>query len=552
MKPRLSLRKALNDKLLLGKSLTGDSWQAWRVLLIAAMGEKLTNDERELFKQLTNREHEPEQRVEEFVGVIGRRGGKSRAISVLATYISGLCQHPSLVPGERGVVLVVAPDQKQADITLDYVEASFRTSPILSPLVETRVARSIKLTNRIDIIVRASDFRTLRGMTFVAAICDESAFWMTENSTNPDTEILNAIRPGLATTSGPLFMISSPYARRGELWNTYNKHFGPAGDPAILVAQAASRTMNPSLPQSVVDRAIERDAASADAEFGAQFRTNLEAFVNIEAVRACVSAGVFERAPIPGVSYAGFVDPAGGSGADSMTLAIGHIDYAKQIVIVDAVRERKPPFSPEQVTSEFAAVLQQYHVTKVIGDKYAGGFPPEQFGKFNILYEQSAKPRSDLYVDLLPMINSCRIALLDNQKLVSQLTALERRSGRSGRDQIDHPPNGHDDVANAVAGLASINTQYPAYDSSFRGWSDDEVRRFGGVVTESSDDLLLQRHGAGVGGSVGSFALGVVNCAVHWLSRPNGISAQVEDVAREALTLIAGSRSLAAGIRVPR
>jgi hypothetical protein len=62
MKPRLSLRKALNDKLLLGKSLTGDSWQAWRVLLIAAMGEKLTNDERELFKQLTNREHEPEQR----------------------------------------------------------------------------------------------------------------------------------------------------------------------------------------------------------------------------------------------------------------------------------------------------------------------------------------------------------------------------------------------------------------------------------------------------------------------------------------------------------
>ena len=45
---------------------------------------------------------------------------------------------------------------------------------------------------------------------------------------------LNAVRPGLATTSGPLFMISSPYARRGELWRTYNKHFGPDGDPSIL------------------------------------------------------------------------------------------------------------------------------------------------------------------------------------------------------------------------------------------------------------------------------------------------------------------------------
>src|SRR6478736_3532479 len=83
--------------------------------------------------------------------------------------------------------------------------------------------------------------------------------WMTENSTNPDTEILNAVRPGLATTFGPLFMISSPYARRGELWNIYNKHFGPSGDPSILVAQGTSRTFNPSLPQSIVDRAMERD-----------------------------------------------------------------------------------------------------------------------------------------------------------------------------------------------------------------------------------------------------------------------------------------------------
>ena len=95
MRPRLSLRKALNDKLLLGKSLTGDSWQAWRVLLIAAMGEKLTDEERQLFKQLTGREHEPKQRVEEFVGVIGRRGGKSRAISSLqlTSPLSACIQH---------------------------------------------------------------------------------------------------------------------------------------------------------------------------------------------------------------------------------------------------------------------------------------------------------------------------------------------------------------------------------------------------------------------------------------------------------------------------
>jgi hypothetical protein len=88
MKHRVTLRQALADKKLLGSVLAGDSWDAWRVLLIAAMGEELSDDERMLFTQLTGREREPSQRVEEFVGVIGRRGGKSRAISVLAATLT--------------------------------------------------------------------------------------------------------------------------------------------------------------------------------------------------------------------------------------------------------------------------------------------------------------------------------------------------------------------------------------------------------------------------------------------------------------------------------
>ena len=61
-------------------------------------------------------------------------------------------------------------------------------------------------------------------------------------------------------------------------------------------------------------------------------------------------------------------------------------------------------------------------------------------------------PRSDLYRDLLPLITSQQVALLDHPRLVAQLCALERRTGRAGRDTIDHPPGAHDDVANAVAG----------------------------------------------------------------------------------------------------
>jgi hypothetical protein len=104
-------------------------------------------------------------------------------------------------------------------------------------------------------------------------IADEAAFWLADESANPDVEILNAVRPGLATTNGPLIIISSPYARRGAVWDTWRRHYGVAGDPLILVAQGASQTFNPTLPESVVDRALERDAASASAEYLAQFRT---------------------------------------------------------------------------------------------------------------------------------------------------------------------------------------------------------------------------------------------------------------------------------------
>jgi hypothetical protein len=467
MIPRISLRHALADPALLGGVLDGASWTPWRTLMLAAMGEELTEDERLVFNKFTGREREPCHRVEEFVGVKGRRAGGSYAGGkVVIPYLAGLCQHPSLVRGERGVLLCVAADQRQADVILDYADASFRASPVLSQLIEGRTQRELRLNNGIDIEVRAADYRRLRGLTFIAVIADEVAFWSSDYSANPDDEILNAVRPGLATTGGPLFMISSPYARRGELWRVFQRHYGAAGDPLIMVAKGSSREFNATLPQSVVDRAYERDPAAASAEYGAEFRRDIESFISIEAVTSCVSRGIYERAPQRGIIYCAFVDPSGGS-ADSFALCIGHKDHGKQIVVVDRLREIKAPFSPENAAYEFARLLKSYNISRIEGDHYAGAWPLEQFRKFGIHYEPSAKPKSQLYVDLLPLINSRRIELLDDARLIHQLCALERRTARGGRDSIDHPPGAHDDLVNAVAGVAALNNKYGSYDTSY-------------------------------------------------------------------------------------
>jgi hypothetical protein len=449
MKAPISLRRALNDPRLLGKALSGPSWITWRILLLASMGESLRSDEQAIFTKLTQRQSEPLERVEEAYFIIGRRGGKSRAMAVLATYLSALCQY-DLAKGEQGVALIIAPDQRQAAICLSYCEACFEQSPMLKQLVLRTTADTIELKGSISIEVRAASFRRLRGLTLIACIADESAFFHSDESSNPDVEILNACRPSLSTQKGPLFVCSSPYARRGVLWDGFRKHYGPKGDPLILVARGSSRDLNPSLPQSVIDRALARDFASASAEYLAQFRSDIETFVSYEIVSACIGDHV-EMAPLPDQKYHAFVDPSGGS-ADSFTAAIAHRDGER--FIVDAIREIRPPFSPEAVIDDLSTLLQTYRIERVTGDRYAGEFPRELFRKRGIEYRCAEKPKSDLFRDLLPLLNSGRIVLPKSDRLTAQLCGLERRTARSGKDSIDHGPGSHDDLANAVAGAA--------------------------------------------------------------------------------------------------
>jgi hypothetical protein len=233
------------------------------------------------------------------------------------------------------------------------------------------------------------------------------------------------------------------------MWDAHRKHYGRDGDP-VLVWQADTRTMNMTVPQRVIDEATERDPVWAAAEYGAQFRSDLESFVAREAVEACIDTGVRERAPAAGVWYSAFVDPSGGS-SDSMALAIAHREKDDTSVL-DLVRELRPPFNPEDCVQEFATALKSYRVTTVVGDRYAGEWPREQFRKRGISYDVAARAKSDIYRDTLPMINSRRVQLLDHPRLVAQLCSLERRTSRGGRDSIDHPPGAHDDVANSVAG----------------------------------------------------------------------------------------------------
>jgi hypothetical protein len=211
--------------------------------------------------------------------------------------------------------------------------------------------------------------------------------------------------------------------------------------------------MNPTLDPAVIARAYEEDEPSASAEYGGLFRRDIESFVAREAVEAVVIPGRRELPPVEGVSYSAFCDPRGGS-SDSMTLAVVHKENGT--AVLDAIREARPPFSPEVVVGDFADTLRRYHLSHVVGDRFGGEFVAEAFAKVGIAYRPAEKTKSSLYVELLPAINAQSVELLDNAKLVAQLCQLERRTARGGRDSIDHPPKSHDDVAHTCAGAVHL------------------------------------------------------------------------------------------------
>jgi hypothetical protein len=326
--------------------------------------------------------------------------------------------------GERLVVLCLAQNAKQAGVVFSYIVGILDAVPMLAKLIKNKTVETLSLANGVEIEVRAAHFRGIRGITAAAIIWDEMCFWFTDDtgSQNPDSEILNAARPALATTNGILACISSPTRAAARLTTLGCATMAAKGDPRILIAQGASRDFNPSLPERVVARALERDPLAARAEYLAEWRSDIEGFVSFEAVQAVIDKGVIERAPEAGLSYVAFVDAAGGSGADSYTCAIAHRDGEN--AVLDAVREAKPPFSPEDITREFASFVLTYRIKQVRGDRYAGEWPAEQFRKWGVDYQPSAKPKSDIYNKLLPMVNSTRALLLDNGRLISQLTSL--------------------------------------------------------------------------------------------------------------------------------
>jgi hypothetical protein len=444
----IDIRQAMTDPALFGPIFGGDSFTAWRALLSGFNGLELDATELDTFKALTGRQSGPSGAFAELWLAIGRRGGKSHAAAFLAVYLAAFHDYRDrLAPGEVATVMVIAADRKQARAVMRYTSGLMNENPMLRRMVLRENSEQIELNNRCVIEITTASHRSVRGYTLAACICDEIAFWHVDGA-SPDKEIIAAIRPALATLGGKLVALSSPYAKRGVLWDTFKRAFADDEESRVLVARAPSKVMNPTLPQHVIDDAMRDDPEAARAEYLAEFRADISSFLDLVLIERATRRKPLEVPASSREKYFAFCDPAGG-GQDEFSLAIGHRD--RETVVVDLVRGRHG--SPAEIVKEYAQLLRRYEIKHIHGDRYAGRWPRDEFLRWGIEYRTADLDRSGLYLELLARLNSGAVELPPCERLQRQLMGLERRTSRGGRDAIDHAPGGHDDRANAVAGL---------------------------------------------------------------------------------------------------
>ena len=84
----------------------------------------------------------------------------------------------------------------------------------------------------------------------------------------------------------------------------------PFASTARFSGRAATRIMNPTIGERIVEEARERDPDATRSEYDAEFRDDVSGYVDVQTIEAAIEGGVMVRAPLASVRYFAFVDPA--------------------------------------------------------------------------------------------------------------------------------------------------------------------------------------------------------------------------------------------------
>ena len=419
----------------------------------------------------------PEQHLEsyftEFIGIMGRRSGKSFITGGLAAYSAAeLLDIPNpqaffgISPADEINLKSIAPTKKQGKLAFQFAKnflmghkffqdfkpnflkekCSFKTKRELLDLQE---GRSIPLPDgSISLLFDACNASKLRGPGHYMLIMDESAHFIVDNEESDvsDRVIYDSVKPSMGTYKAEIdhitrvfslmAIISSPLSKGGLLYDKYRESF--VAQDEILMVQAPTWVWNPrNQDPAFLKRAYHQNPDVYMVEYGAQFKEGVFDWFSDGQYDSCLINDV--GVPHRGVWY--FMGIDFGQKQDATVITISHIKQDGTVVI-DEVRYWSPAESGVDVPIEWVldtvSTLRAKYGTikKGMSDQYNSWGFEKIFRDANINYidfEHITSAKKDEMFSItknLAQMNQLKLPEIPQLRKEMQLFREIRKEGR--------------------------------------------------------------------------------------------------------------------------
>jgi hypothetical protein len=307
------------------------------------------------------------------------------------------------------------------------------------------------------IACRACSYSSIRGVPVICAVLDELAFWHHEDhAANPEHEVINAIRPAMATLSNTkLIKISTPFRKEGTLWSEFQRR----NQLDHYVWQLSSQEMNPAISSHFLHKARSANEDTFRREHLAEFVDTNSGWITPELLEPSIMLGCRELPRVFHGTYAAAIDPA--FQRNDFGFAIVHRSDRGDVSVACGLRwtgTKAIHLDFAMVCEQIRIKLDQYGINSLVGDQYCFPMLKQHFSRLNIFYRElsfGTGTRASLFGNLRQLIIQRKIAILDDPGLLHQLRSLEEVRAANGNIDIRPARSAKDDLAIAVALAAS-------------------------------------------------------------------------------------------------
>lgn len=183
----MNILEAVTDDRVFGPFFRSSTWAVWIAFLAALFGLPLTAEQLAIYTKHTGRKTPPTSPSREAWLVIGRRGGKSFILAVIAVYLAAFRDWSQVIGLGRGTIMIIAADRRQGRIIKQYISSLFNEVEMLRPLVAADLDERIDLKNRITIEIHTASLVSTRGYLILVGLIDEVGYFPAANPRRKET-----------------------------------------------------------------------------------------------------------------------------------------------------------------------------------------------------------------------------------------------------------------------------------------------------------------------------------------------------------------------------